>query len=348
MTRQRPERLPFTYSAAPETTAALGAAIGLGPDVQPAEHFKCNWLATPWMLLGGGPSLPEREARNTDPDVAIDIWGRKTRRPQAGDGRETLYRPLAAAETIADVEAHDWPRVDEVVFPDIPAGLDLVAAKQDVVVMLWRYPNVFSLACGLRGMEQIMTDLALDPGIAEAIVANIEAFNLGCMEVILAKYPGLIDLVRSSDDWGTQGGLMISRAMAERFFMPTMRRYFELGRRHGALGYQHSCGAVFDMLPAFIEAGVEVLNPIQTSAAGMEPARLKREFGRRLAFHGGIDTQQTLVTGSPVEVRAEVRQRIDTLGPSGYILAPSHNLQPDVPAANIVAMYEEALDYGGK
>ncbi len=107
------------------------------------------------------------------------------------------------------------------------------------------------------------------------------------------------------------------------------------------MGYHHSCGAIFGIIPALIEAGVQVLNPIQTSAAGMDPARLKREFGRQLCFHGAIDIQQTLVTGTPDEVRAEVRDRIDTLGPGGYILAPSHVMQPDSPSANIVAMYEE-------
>ncbi len=100
------------------------------------------------------------------------------------------------------------------------------------------------------------------------------------------------------------------------------------------------------MTPSLIEAGVEVLNPIQTSANGMAPARLKQAYGEHLCFHGGIDIQQTLVTGTPDDVRAEVRSRIDILGPEGYILAPSHTLQPDTPPENLVAMYEEAITYG--
>jgi uroporphyrinogen decarboxylase len=112
------------------------------------------------------------------------------------------------------------------------------------------------------------------------------------------------------------------------------------------MGYHHCCGAIFDMIPLFIEAGVNVLNPIQTSAKGMDPVRLKKTYGKDLCFHGGIDIQQTLVTGTPDDVRAEVRSRIDTLGPDGYILSPSHVLQPDTPPENLAAMYEEAKRYG--
>jgi uroporphyrinogen decarboxylase len=134
--------------------------------------------------------------------------------------------------------------------------------------------------------------------------------------------------------------------MIGRYFMPSLKRHYDLGCRHGAAGYHHCCGAIFDMIHQFVEAGVQVLNPIQCSAAGMDPARIKRAFGSDLCFHGAIDIQQTLVTGTPDAVRAEVRSRIDTLGPEGYILAPSHTLQPDTPPRNLVAMYEEARAYG--
>ena len=163
---------------------------------------------------------------------------------------------------------------------------------------------------------------------------------------MLEKYTGAIDLIGCEDDYGTQNGLLMSRDMVERFFMPSLKRHLDLGRKYGAMGYHHCCGAVFDIIPSFIEAGVNVLNPIQTSAAGMDPVKLKREFGKDLAFHGGIDIQQTLRTGSPDSVREEVRSRIDTLGPDGYIVAPTHTLQPDIPPENLVAMYEQVWEAG--
>jgi uroporphyrinogen decarboxylase len=197
-------------------------------------------------------------------------------------------------------------------------------------------------------MEQLMMDLYLNPGIVEAIVNKVEEFTIGCLEVALKKYPGLIDLIGSGDDYGTQNGLLISPDSIQQFFIPSLKRHYDLGKKHGTMGYHHSCGAIFDIIPLMIDAGLEILNPLQTSAIGMDPMKLKKEFGKDLCFHGGIDTQQTLVTGTPEDVKAEVRERIDVLGPEGYILSPSHTLQADVPAQNIVAMYEEAKEYGSQ
>jgi uroporphyrinogen decarboxylase len=112
--------------------------------------------------------------------------------------------------------------------------------------------------------------------------------------------------------------------------------------------YQHCCGAIYELVPDLIECGVEVLNPIQVRAEGMDPARLKREFGDRLAFHGAIDVQHTLPRGTTEDVRSEVRERVAQLGPNGYILCSSHGMQTDIPPENIVAMYDEVRRLGVK
>jgi len=339
--------VPYTYEAREESDAIFRAHLGLGEGQSVADYFGCNAFTTLWTATGGGPSLPERAERNrarARPGESIDIWGVRRARVQAGSAvyDEVVECPLAHAETVADVEAHDWPMPDEVVFPDLPAGFDLAAWKADKVVLDMGFIGPFGIPWGVLGMEKMMVDMALNPAVIEAVVARVEDFTLGCLEVLFAKYPGAFDLIGSGDDYGTQNGLLVGREMTGRFFMPSLKRHLDLGRRHGAGGYHHCCGAIFDMIPQLIEAGVEVLNPIQTSAAGMDPERLKRAYGRHLCFHGGIDIQQTLVTGTPDDVRAEVRARIATLGPDGYILAPSHTLQPDTPPANLVAMYEEA------
>jgi uroporphyrinogen decarboxylase len=214
------------------------------------------------------------------------------------------------------------------------------------VIIDMAYLGPFGLPWALRGMEQLMVDMAINPEIVDAIVAKVEEYTLTCLGKVLKKYPGVIDVIGSGDDYGTQNGLFISTEMMRRFFMPSLKRHYDLGRKYGVMGYHHCCGAIFEAIPLFIDAGVQVLNPIQTSAAGMVPERLKKEYGRDLCFHGAIDIQQTLVNGTPADVRAEVRHRIDTLGPEGYILGSSHVLQPDTPPENIIAMYEEARDYG--
>lgn len=342
-------RIPYMYDARPEANARFRDYLGLEKGQSVAEHFDCNFFTSLWKGIGQGPSLPERNARNRvdEPGVSVDIWGCCREHIQAGSAvyDEVTHHPLAEARTIADVEAHDWPTPDEVVFPDIPESFDLPAWKADKVVIEMGFIGPFGVPWAMVGLEKMMLDLALNPGLIEAVVAKTEEFTLGCLKKIFAKYPGAVDLIGSGDDYGTQNGLLISNDMIGQFFMPSLKRHYELGQKHDAMGYHHSCGAIFDMIPQFIEAGVNVLNPIQTSAAGMDPAKIKQAYGDHLCFHGGIDIQQTLVAGTPDDVRDEVRSRIETLGPNGYILSPSHTLQPDTPPENLVAMYDEARSY---
>ena len=328
---KKPEHIPFTFDARPETVERLTAYLGLPPDADLNAHFNCNTMSSPWKILGGGPARTERMERlkAENPGADISFWGVKYEWQQAGDARyyEIAEHPLAGAETVADIEAYDWPTPDDVVFPAIPEVIE----KGDDPVIDMSHICPFGIPWALRGMEQLMMDMILNPAIVEAIVTKVEEYSLGCMKIMFERYPGLVDMVGCGDDYGTQNGLLIGPDMIEQFFMPSLKRHYDLAAKHGAIGYHHCCGAIFDMIPLFIDAGVKVLNPIQTSAVGMDPVRLKQTFGKDLCFHGGIDTQETLVTGSPDDVRAEVRERIDVLGPEGYILAPSHVLQRTFP-----------------
>ncbi len=348
--RRKPSRIPYTFDAREETVVNLRRHLGLAADADVGRHFGCNSFSSLWSATGTGPRMPERQERNKagDPNASIDIWGVRREMQEAGGAKywEIARHPLGEAETVADIERHDWPKSEEVVFPELPAGFDVTAWKRDRVVIDMSYICPFGTPWAMRGLERIMLDMALNPEIVEAIVAKVEEFTVGCLEIMFRKYPGMIDLIGCGDDYGSQNGLMMSPEMIAKFFMPSLKRHYDLGRRHGVLGYHHSCGAIFEMVPLFIEAGVVVLNPIQTSAAGMDPVKLKREFGKELCFHGAIDTQQTLAHGTPEQVRQEVRERIAQLGPEGFILAPSHVLQPNVSPDNIVAMYEEVKAAG--
>jgi uroporphyrinogen decarboxylase len=349
--RGRCERVPYTYDATTEADALFKCHLGLGEKDSVADHFRCNTFTSPWAALGAGPRMPEREARlrSHDPNVRVDSWGVRRELVETTSGAryfEIRRFPLADARTVADVEAYDWPTPADVVWPDVPAGLDITAWKSDKFTLDMAWIGPFGLPWALRGMEQLMADLYEQPEIVEAIVAKVEAYTLPCLQIAMEKYPGLCDFVGSGDDYGMESGLFISKAMIDRFFMPSLKRHYAAARRYGVGGYHHCCGAIFDIIPSFIDAGVQVLNPIQTSAHGMDPVRLKQAFGRDLAFHGGMDIQVKLISLTPEGVREEVRRLVDTLGPEGYILAPSHSLQTDTPPANLVALYEEIAKYG--
>ena len=140
---------------------------------------------------------------------------------------------------------------------------------------------------------------------------------------------------------------MYSPAHIRRFLFPGMKRMIDLTKQHGSWVFHHSDGSIRDILPDLIDLGIQVLNPIQWRCRGMEREGLKRDFGEKLIFHGGVDNQHTIPFGTPADVRKEVEENIRILGDGGgYILAPCHNIQDNTPPENIVALYEAGLEFG--
>ncbi|HJL53242.1 MAG TPA: uroporphyrinogen decarboxylase family protein, partial [Arenicellales bacterium] len=150
-------------------------------------------------------------------------------------------------------------------------------------------------------------------------------------------------------DVGTQNNIMISKEHFDTFIRPYESMIFDAIRDGGAKVALHSCGSVFEIVPQIIDCGVDILNPIQTSASGMDTRKLKQEFGRDLCFWGGIDVQQVLRSGTVDEVRQETRRVIEDLSPGGgYLFAPSHDIQTGTPLDNVMAMFETAREIGGR
>jgi uroporphyrinogen decarboxylase len=199
----------------------------------------------------------------------------------------------------------------------------------------------------LRGFEDWFVDLAADTRLACALFDAVLDINLGVCRAILREVGRDVDVVVASDDLGLQGGLMISPDTYRSLLKPRHERYFrQIHEMSSARLFFHSCGSVVDIIDDLVDIGVEVLNPVQVSAAGMDPAQLKKRFGARLSFWGAVDTQRVLPFGTADEVRAEVERRVEVLGrDGGYVLAAVHNIQPDVPVDNVLAMYSHARLY---
>jgi uroporphyrinogen decarboxylase len=188
--------------------------------------------------------------------------------------------------------------------------------------------------------------MILNPSFFEALMERILRFYMEFMEKFLAAAARRVDFLRIGDDFGTQRGLLVQEEHLRRFIQPALKALAVLARRHGARYYHHSCGAVRPLIPFFIETGVDVLDPLQVRATGMNPAELKAEFGRSIAFSGGVDEQELLPRGTPGEVRRGVRELLETMAPGGgFFLGPTHNFQLDIPTANIVAMYQAAREW---
>ena len=200
----------------------------------------------------------------------------------------------------------------------------------------------------LRGYEDWLTDLLLNRQFAEGLIDRVLEFQLETYRRALDVVGDKVDVVCFGDDIGFQTGPMVSPRVYDQVIAPRQRRVFETLHAHSpAPVFYHTCGSVISMIPQLIDMGVDILNPIQVSATGMEPAALKREYCDDLCFWGAIDTHKVMPYGTPGDVRDEVRRRIDELADGGgYVLATVHNVQHGMPAANVVAMCEEAVEYG--
>jgi uroporphyrinogen decarboxylase len=180
------------------------------------------------------------------------------------------------------------------------------------------------------------------PEVTAAIIEHVVDYEVEATRRFLEAADGLLDITYFGNDFGTQRGLFISPRMWERFMRPGLARFFDVSHAYGCRVMKHSCGSIRNIIPQFIEDGVDILDPVQVRAADMELSGLVRDFGDRVTFHGGVDTQHTLPFCSTADVRAQVRSYLDlTRERGGYILCGSQDLIEDIPTENILAMYDE-------
>ena len=282
------------------------------------------------------------------PERFVDEWGVQWQRPRGGH----FYverAPFEAAGTVAAVAAHPWPESDDLADTrGAAAAIAALRAESDCAITLELRGRVLSLGQFLRGFSEWMMDLADNLAFVEALLEQTTNSQIAANERILADLGDRVDVVYTSDDLGGQPGPLIAPATFRRLLRPHFARIWRhIRERTDAVLMHHCCGAVAPFLPDFVDLGLQALNPVQVSAAAMEPARLKREFGRNLAFWGAVDTRDVLPRGTTADVRAEVRRRIRELAPGGgYVLAAVHNLQPEVPPENVLAMFDECRRCG--
>jgi uroporphyrinogen decarboxylase len=191
--------------------------------------------------------------------------------------------------------------------------------------------------------DQFLIDLSENRRKAEALLDKLVAMHIENLEKFLDAVEGYVQIIQMGDDLGSQQATIISPKLYREVFKPRQKIIFERIRRRKSLHlFLHSCGAIAAILPDLIEIGVEIINPVQTSARGMDPAALKRQFGKDLTFWGGgCDTQHVLPEATPDEVRRHVKERVEILSPGGgFVFSQIHNILPNVPPENIAAMYD--------
>jgi len=278
------------------------------------------------------PAEFERAAEFTD------AWGVVRRRPPRGH-YYVVRSPFEQEEpTLADLDAHPWPAPAIADAAELGREAARLRRETDCALVAQIPGRIFSVGQFMCGFANWLIQLKVNREFCEALLDRALEIQLGMADQTLRALGENVDILYLADDYGTQGGPLISPALFREVFKPRMARLIRfLRERSRAAVAFHSCGSVHALIPDFIDTGVQILNPVQVAAADMDTARLRREFGRHLVFWGGVDTQHVLSSGSPAEVRAEVARRVADLSP-GYFVASVHNLQAEVPPENIVAM----------
>jgi len=277
----------------------------------------------------------------------IDSWGVVRVMPASAHYYDMeLPAPLGGEISISDIVNYPWPEPDPSVAEGLKKQVEHLRSTTDCAIVL-NLPSAFvHQSQYMRGFEDWFMDLAAAPKLAGAMFDACLEVKESFARVILDAVGRDVDILLTSDDMGTQQSLMFSPRMYRELFKPRHKKFFDFIRSMSdAPLMMHSCGSISAILDDLIEIGVQILNPVQTRAEGMDPAYLKKEFGDRIAFWGGMDIQNILPFGSPQDVRNEVKHLFETLGEGGgWVLCPSHNIQPEVPPENIVAMYEAGAE----
>jgi len=332
---EEPDRVPVDFWAVPEVWERLRdfCGVGTGEEVLDLLHVDLRWVR---------PEYAGPPPRRLPDGTYFDVWGthRRDVHNQYGVYAEYAGSPLGGAQSPADVEGFSWPRPEYWDTGALPDQIRALNSAEEHFVC-YEVGGIFELSWGLRGYERFLTDLAVEPDIACAIMDRITDIYIANVTRVLQAAAGEIDMVYTYDDVGTQAGLLLSPRMWRQYILPRHRRLNAAIRQFDVKIMYHSCGAVFPLIEAFVdEMDIDVLNPIQPRAEGMDPACIKRAYGDRLSFYGAIDIQQTMPHGEPADVRLEARERCRTMGVGGgYIMATAHNMQADTPLDNILALY---------
>lgn len=342
---QQPDRPPVYCSVVPQLAEKLSAHFNMpyepGLD-SPMSGNRISWRDL--MLRLGSDCVcvascaPDNAPTKKLPDgLIVNEWGIGMRNHGLYD--DFALHPLADVQTVEEIE--NYP------FPDVNAPGRFRYAEETIKKFGKEYGIIGDLECSifetswyLVGMEKLFMDMAMEAPYVDALFDKVAHFHteVGKKLVELGA-----DIIWCGDDLGSQNGLMMSPAMFDRYFAPRIEKMFKAFKaiNPDVKVAWHSCGSIIQLIPRFIEIGLDILNPIQPLANGMDPEWLKKTYGDKLIFFGGICVQDLLPKGTPATIQKEIKRRVEILGKNGgYILAPAHNIQADTSVENVLAMFE--------
>ncbi len=278
-----------------------------------------------------------------------DAWGIKRAMPKEGGLYYDIVESPLKDANVEDLEKYEWP---DPIDPGFTKGIVEKAKRLKetdyAVVGDFNFESWYENCWYMRGFEQWYMDMYQNPEFVEALLDKTAQLHMKFMDKVLNEVGEHLDVIMQGDDLAVQDGPAMSLDMYRRFIKHRQAKIFDLiKQKTEAKLLYHCCGSVRPFIPDLIEMRVDIINPVQVSAKGMDTMELKEEFGDKVSFWGAIDTQHVLPFGNVDDVKKEVKKRIDDLAPGGgYVLSPVHNIQADVPPQNIMAMYNAVKKYG--
>lgn len=347
LNREPVDRMPVDLWHTPEIVAMLCHHLGVDDEFSMWRSLgldKIVWNFIDYISPEGESAGAQVGAQSVG---SRTMWGVPVKDMQAGAAlyQEFTEPPLLGYEP-SDINAYPfWPDPDRFDYDGADA-LARYATQEFAVIGPW--VSCFEVYCQMRGIEQGLMDLALNPTLVEVTLDRIEAIQTEMMHRFFQRSEDVTDLAFISDDIGGQNGLLLSPRMWRKHLQPRLERWCDLIHSYGIKVFYHTDGGAGPLIPELLDCGIDVLNPIQHACPGMDTAELKQKYGDRVIFHGGIDNQQVLPFGSPDDVREETLSCLQTLGAGreGYIVCSCHNVQPGTPVENILTMIETTKGYG--
>ncbi len=334
---ERTDRVPLSMWGTPETVEKLRRHFGVESEaeVRDALGLDVVWV---WADYAG----PPRE--NLGEGTTASYWGFVTRRTRYDGGSydEFCHHPLAGVESVQQVDDYAWPNPDDFDYAGLPTKIT-AAEKQGEKWIGVGESSIFERAWALVGFQDFLEGMLVRPEVTARVMERINGFYIEQTLRTLRACNGRADMVYIADDVGAQSGMLLPPKVWRETIKPLQRTLNEAVRSEfpDVVFHYHSCGSIVPIIDELIEIGVDILNPLQPKAAGMEAEVIAARWGERLCFCGGLDIQEILPRGSVEEVRQECARLIRTLGRGGgYILGPAHAVQVDVPIENVLAIVE--------
>jgi len=280
-------------------------------------------------------------------DTYVNEWGVTYYKSPNCPFYEAVGGPFNKNFGADDIKTFPWPDGGN---PGRVAGIGkktkFLSEETDYAIVLHIRGGFVGLSQWMRGLDNWLADTLTDPGLIAGLLDRTLNYQLDLAVSAIEAAEGKIDVIHFADDIGTQNGPMVSPATYRELIKPRQRELFAASKKYtNAKILYHSCGSNSEIMDDLIEIGVDAFNPVQTDARGMDAALLKKRFGGKMAFWGGIDTHKVLPYGTTDDVRREVREKKEILGSGGgFVLNPVHNVQADVPPENICALFEAAAE----